>query len=309
MENRIPVVLASDNNQVHAMATVIGSVLQVAKSETAYDFFCLIADDVSAENRARLLECQTRKNSVTLVDMKPWIEPLHLQYHKISGLGHSISTPTLYRILIPSILSKFNRAIYLDTDVVCLHDLKTLFEQEIGENLLAGVPAVWTVKKCNRERWMRAGFPSLDSYINCGVLLLNLDLMRRLEIERKCLELMTKTQLLSLDGDQAVLNFACLNKISFIPLRYNVTTSHLKHSEKMPVFFTKREVMCACDDPCIFHWTGALKPWKYYDVPLAHIWWKFYRKSPFADVPLARISQSDYCSRIFKSLKGFFKID
>lgn len=310
VSNKIPVVLASDNNQVHAMATVISSALLSANSDTAYDFFCLIAEDVSAENRERLLRCQNIKSgtSITLVNMKPWLEPLRLEYHKTSGIGYSISTATLFRILIPSILTHFNRALYIDTDIVVRHDLQELFGWNLGDNLLAGVPAAWTVKKRNRAKWMNAGkFQSLDEYVNAGVLLLNLKLMRELDIEKKCLELMTKNvRLLKLDGDQSVLNFVCQGKISFLPFRCNVTASNLKHRKSLPIFFSEGEVQSALCDPLIFHWTGPLKPWKYYDVPLAHEWWKFYRRSPFGDIPLNRMSTSDLCGKIFKALKEIF---
>lgn len=308
--SRIPVVLASDNNQVHAMATVITSALLSANSDTAYDFFCLLAEDVAAENRERLLKCQSLKSetSVTLVDMKPLFEPLRLEYHKTSGIGYSISTATLYRILIPSILKSFDRAIYIDTDIIVRRDLKELFDQDIGESLLAGVPSAWTAEKKNRAKWTKLGkFQSLDEYVNAGVLLLNLKRMRELDIEKKCLDLMAKNvQLLKLDGDQAILNFACQGKISFLPFRCNVTASNLKHRKSLPIFFSEGEVQSALSDPLIFHWTGPLKPWKYYDVPLAHEWWKVYRRSPFGDIPLNRMSKSDWRGRIFKTLKGIF---
>jgi hypothetical protein len=57
----------------------------------------------------------------------------------------------------------------------------------------------------------------------------------------------------------------------------------------------------------VIHWTGAGKPWKYYDVLLAHEWWRRYVESPFKDVPLVRVAKPGTLGNWWLLLKKVFK--
>ena len=112
----IPVILSSDNNQVNALAVVMTSAIQTADENTFYDFYCFLSDNVTAENRERLLACReiARKNcSVTLVDMSKYFDNNAIQYSGKVGMVHSVTTPALYRLKAPSVLSHLDKVLYL----------------------------------------------------------------------------------------------------------------------------------------------------------------------------------------------------
>ncbi|MBP5246934.1 MAG: glycosyltransferase family 8 protein [Fibrobacter sp.] len=287
----IPVILSSDNNQVFAMAVVMTSAVQTASENTFYDFYCFLSNDVTAENRERLKRCADSKNcSVTLMDMSEYFKN-GIQYNGAVGMVHSVTTPALYRLKAPSVLPQYSKVLYLDTDTLVRADLRELFETPMEDVYMAGVPVVWAqIKKSDRNRWLRqSGIPGMDYYVNSGVLLMNLDAMRKDGVEEKCLSLVGKKEFAPLDpADQLILNYACYGKIGFVPCRYNVTMSNMKHAKRMTALYSLKEVRDAFEDPYVIHWTGAGKPWKYYDVLLAHEWWRRYVQSPFGDIPLNR---------------------
>lgn len=290
---RIPVLLSSDNNQVNAMAVVMTSAIETAGEGTFYDFYCFLSDDVTPENRNRLKDCEkivAGACSVTLVDMAEHFKGA-IQYSGAVGMVHSVTTPALYRLKAPSVLKHLDKVLYLDTDTMVRKDLRELFEIPMGNAYIAGVPVVWAqAKKHDRNRWLRqSGIPGMDEYVNSGVLLMNLKAMREEGIEGKCLALVGKKEFAPLDpADQLILNYVCYGRIAFVPCRYNVTMSNMKEKDRVKVFFSAREAREAFDDPAVIHWTGAGKPWKYYDVLLAHEWWRRYLQSPFGDVALKR---------------------
>ena len=298
MENvRIPVILSSDNNQVNAMAVVMTSAIETAAEGTFYDFYCFLSDNVTPENRDRLKACENIAKgtcSVTLVDMAVHFKDMGIRYNGKVGMVHSVTTPALYRLKAPSVLSQLDKVLYLDTDTMVRKDLRDLFATPMDGCYIAGVPVVWAqAKKHDRNRWLRqSGIPGMDEYVNSGVLLMNLKAMREDDIESKCLALVGKKEFAPLDpADQLILNYVCYGKIGFVPCRYNVTMSNMKEADKVKVFYSAKEARDAFDDPAIIHWTGAGKPWKYYDVLLAHEWWRRYAQSSFKDVALNRVAK------------------
>lgn len=296
------------------MAVVMTSAIQTASKETFYDFFCFLSDDVTKENRDRLLRCQENPRSnctVTIMDMAQHFKNNAIQYSGKSGMVHSVTTPALYRLKAPSALPQLDKVLYLDTDTMVREDLRELFETPMDGIYIAGVPVVWAqIKKSDRNRWLKhSGIPGMDYYVNSGVLLMNLKAMREDGIEDKSLALVGKKEFAPLDpADQLILNYVCYGKIGFIPCRYNVTMSNMKHAKRMIDLYSAKEVREAFDDPAIIHWTGAGKPWKYYDVLLAHEWWRHYIQSPFKDIPLNRVAKPGLLGNWWRLAKKALKI-
>ncbi|MCQ2107897.1 MAG: glycosyltransferase family 8 protein [Fibrobacter sp.] len=304
---KIPVALASDGNQIHAMATVITSAIINAHDGTFYDFYCLISSDVSEDQRARLKACEAIRHNcvINLVEMDEYFKNIEYSHNNFT---HSITTATLFRLKIPSVLTQIDKLLYIDTDIIVRDDLSDLYNFDMGDSYLAGVPAVWAhANRKDREKWLnRTGIPEMDYYVNAGVLIMNLKEMRANDIEKKCFDLIGYEKFKGLDGDQLILNYTCYGRITFLPCKYNVTASNMKHFESMRVVFSGKEISEAINNPTILHWTGAGKPWKYYDVLLAHEWWRYYKASPYKDVPLHRESNHDNFKKFRSIVKKFF---
>ena len=84
---------------------------------------------------------------------------------------------TWYRIFLPDLLPDVDRILFLDADLLALQPLTPLWETDISEHYLAAVTNVFQADHLFRAEQL--GFDRPDTYFNAGVMLLNLDLMRR----------------------------------------------------------------------------------------------------------------------------------
>lgn len=304
-DNNIHIALASDSINIPAMATSVVSALHNKNKDSFYIFYLLIAGEVSNDLREKLKNCISgfEKNcQINLID-------LGNKFNNIN-LGNYISYAAYFRLVLSSLLPNLEKIIYIDTDTIVKQDLNELWYFDIDENYIAGVPAIWG-GKLGGEVLYKAGFKSTDFFINSGVLLMNLIEWRKNDIEQKCLAKIGDKELCKIErGDQIILNFICYPNIGFLPVKWNMNKDFIQnfngYFRKGDTFYSAGEINEAWNNPAIFHWTGPNKPWLYYDVPLAHEWFRYYNKTPFGDKPLQR--KSCIKSNFRKSIKNLIRI-
>ncbi len=95
----------------------------------------------------------------------------------------------LFRLLLPSVLGHLDRVIYMDADVIVLHDIAELWSADLGGAPIGGVTDIGVYRKLVREdarggRQFRDHMLSLGmdltrrQYVNSGLLLLDLQQLR-----------------------------------------------------------------------------------------------------------------------------------
>src|SRR5699024_3228667 len=99
-----------------------------------------------------------------------------------SSIAH-ISVVTYYRLALPNLLPQYDKLIWLDGDTIVCRDLSCLFNTDMGNNYIAGVLAPYVAQDANYAKIL--GIPNMKTYVNAGVLLWNLDLMRQNNLEQK----------------------------------------------------------------------------------------------------------------------------
>jgi lipopolysaccharide biosynthesis glycosyltransferase len=82
-----------------------------------------------------------------------------------------------YRIFLPELVPESDRVLYLDADTIVVRPLDPLWEVDLGDHYVAAVTNVFLPQHLDRLRTL--GLASPTDYFNSGVLLLNLDAMRR----------------------------------------------------------------------------------------------------------------------------------
>lgn len=88
-----------------------------------------------------------------------------------------ISIETYFRLYAPFLLpKKLDRILYLDCDIVCVNPLDKLFNMDFENNYLI---ACENCDDLNIKHNEDIGLPKQNIYFNAGVLLLNLDLIRK----------------------------------------------------------------------------------------------------------------------------------
>jgi lipopolysaccharide biosynthesis glycosyltransferase len=87
-------------------------------------------------------------------------------------------TPAMwYRVFLPELLPRVDRVLYLDCDTIVADSLEPLWQTALGDNYLAAVTNVF--QRNHVQRPAELGLAGPEVYFNSGVLLMNLDLMRR----------------------------------------------------------------------------------------------------------------------------------
>ena len=268
----IPVVMATDNRYVPLIVSIT-SMLKNAGEDTFYDIYIMI-DDLFTEESMRVVqgsfECWKDRYSLSFKNVG------HVFDDVMTRIPH-ITRPTYYRLIIPELLSE-NKCIYLDTDTVILSDLQPLFDIPLEECYVAGVwhPGV-VVDGWEEGVLMNTGLASADQYINAGVLIMNLETMRRDRVVAQFLELVPQkfsTQ------DQDIINRVCYGRIKLIPFQYNVMTKMADRSvEEYKGCYSETELREAWNKPDIIHYASPEKPWNSPAGVYIDFWWEYLRKS------------------------------
>ncbi len=272
---KVPVVISSDNKIFFTVGVVLVSLLENASPETFYEINVLLASDVTTENKEKLLKLyDTYKNmTLNMVDMGAKFRDIpHTS-------GYHVNYVSAYKMLVPEMFPQYDKVIYLDTDILVRDDLQEFYNQNIGENYIAGVP-IPSYDISNTQLLTLLDIPTLDYYINAGVILMNLKKIRTDGIDKQWISLLG-----SYKGsvDQHILNKVCYGMTCHVPLKYNVCFSELQayKNEQTYCYYSPFDVRNAIENPSVFHWTGKQKPWIYSNVFLAQEWLQYFSKTPF----------------------------
>jgi lipopolysaccharide biosynthesis glycosyltransferase len=165
-----------------------------------------------------------------------------------------------YRILLPDLLPDVTRILYLDVDVIVVDPISDLWQLDLDGFYLAAVTNVPERHMLGHARDL--GLPGADRYFNSGVLLMNLDLMRRDD----CAAALSECALGRLDDllwpDQDALNLVLGDRRLDLHPRWNMMNSirAFPWSEELLDPVAVRE---AIENPAIVHFEGPRenKPW------------------------------------------------
>ena len=138
-------------------------------------------------------------------------------------LGPGQSHMAYCRVLLPQLLN-LPRLIYLDCDTLVFRDLSALFDLELSpDKVLAAVPDSETLTLAHdsaiiaKAMRLRAD----GAYFNSGVMLMNLDELRRQRFFERAVEFLTGWEANYRFGDQSAINFLLQDQILELPEHWN----------------------------------------------------------------------------------------
>lgn len=278
--NKIPIAMATDENYLYPTVVAMISMLENKRASTELEFYIMISGEVSRENRERIkvLETLYKNCSVKLLDMKDkfkttYINPSH------------ITTPTYYRLCLPSLLPNYDKILYLDGDIIVTKDLWEMFSTNISNCYIGAVKGFGQVcfqlNPNLKDYAKRLGIKDMNQCINAGVLIMNLKKMREDNLEDKFNRFIpTLRERKLILNDQDVLNAICYDRIKFLSPKYNAFQHVSFNYNNFPILvdcYDMNEFKKACLDPTIIHYTSSHKPWKSKNCRFYSKWDK-YRK-------------------------------
>lgn len=268
----IPVVYATDNAYMPCTIVSIYSLLKNKSHNTKYDLIILHSAKIDKKYIKKISALAKKSNSaVHFFDMKN-------QFDGVSSQIQHISVVTYYRLLLPSLLKQYNKCIWLDGDTIVCRDLSGFFHIDMENNYIAGVIAPYAAKDpgyCNT-----LNIKNMNTYVNAGVLLWNLDAMRKDGLESRFMKLVNVGYSMM---DQDILNIVCFGRIKLLPLKYNAMNKLLNPTDRKLVLdkrlYLPYEFQNAFSDPVIIHYCDSKKPWNSEDCTLINNWREYAEKT------------------------------
>lgn len=271
--NNVIVAMATDLNYLYQTCLAIESAMMQSDSEDRYKFYVLMKRDVWEFSCVNFTMIQKKYNNCTIEkifmdDLLPQTN-IHIEH---------ISEPTYYRMLLPQLIRE-DKCLYLDSDVIVCKNLAHFYNISLEEYELAGVIAPsW--QKLGEKEWEymeQTGIPSFKTYVNAGVLLLNLAKMREENFVSKAVRLIGR---FFPGQDQDIINLLAYGKIKLLPLCYNAMVACFDwQKERLEGIFTENEIHEAKLAPYVIHFSNKYKPWEYMDIAYADRWWRICRYS------------------------------
>ncbi|HCX61044.1 MAG TPA: glycosyltransferase family 8 protein [Clostridiales bacterium] len=168
-----------------------------------------------------------------------------------------------YRIFAVQYLPEsLDRILYLDPDIVIINSISSLYNMEMGDNFFAAASHVSkSLKKINE---IRLDMPEDSTYINSGVMLLNLKALRKNQNIHDVYEYIENKKAFFLLPDQDVINGVYADKTVLIDaMIYNLSDRYLYLYNANPKnISTKKDIRWITYNTSIIHYCGKNKPWK-----------------------------------------------
>ncbi len=176
-----------------------------------------------------------------------------------------ITKETYYRLTAHEFLpAELDRILYIDPDTLILNSISDLYNMDLDCFCFAGASHTYGVVEDINH--IRLGMPEGSRYINAGVLMMNLDELRRSYTSKELFDYIDKNADKLYLGDQDVINALYCTKTRYVsPEIYNLDEKTALHSLRTHEWIEKN---CS-----IVHYNGKYKPWKEgYIGTLAYLW-------------------------------------
>ena len=261
MNKEIPVFFAVDNGYIPFLSVALRSLIDNTSKENIYAIKILYTN-VTEENKIKIKKYETENVSIEFVDLNKQLEEIKEKLYT----RNYFSNTTYYRLFIPELYPEYDKAVYIDSDTVCLSDIAELYNTDMGDNLIAGIPdgviQAIDIFKDYVERVV--GVADYNNYFNAGVIVMNLKELRDYKFEEKFIYMLEKIKF-EVAQDQDYLNRLCKGRVKILDYSWN----------RMPVMGkTEGKIN-------LIHYNLGAKPWYFDNVVYQEYFWEYAKKTEF----------------------------
>ncbi len=292
-EKIINICFISDDDYVTPTTTAISSLCIHSDESFIYNVYVIMPENSSEIAKNYFVDCAVKYENVNVCVIEKCFDDL-MNLHQYNDQRYLAATTTaLFKFKLANIFSNLDKILYLDGDIIIRDSLTELYEYDIKDYYVAAVRDLPQV--LYREQPIGKEISGID-YFNSGVMLLNLKKMRENEIEAKLIETKKNYTDSSL-MDQNIFNIVFKDSVLQLPFIYNTCYINLIESKDRysiskinEMYSTNYETVYEIlKDIKIMHFSSKLKPWYFYDVPLADEWLYYYNRSSLRNVKIQRI--------------------
>lgn len=261
-ENKvIPVFFAVDDGYIPFLAVSLQSLIDNSSKENKYEIKILYTN-VTKENMLKIKKLEKENISIEFVDLNNQLKEIQNKLYT----RNYFSNTTYFRLFIPELYPQYDKALYLDSDTAILVDVADLYNEDIGTNLVAGIPdgAVQTIEVFQEYVEKVVGVANYNNYFNAGILLMNLEELRKYKFQEKFLYMLDKIKF-EVAQDQDYLNRLCKGRVKLLDDSWNTMPVMGKSDKKIK----------------IVHYNLGFKPWYFDNVLYQEYFWKYAEKTEF----------------------------
>ena len=275
IKSEIPIFFSTDDNYIPCLSVAIHSLEANASDENNYRII-ILHTGMSLLGKMELKRLETDNVRISFQNIS------HIT-NKMSKdlklrLRDYYSETIYYRMFIPSMFPEYEKAIYLDGDIILQDDIANLFNIDLKDNLLGAAIdyVVNTTPEFVAYSDAALGLPA-KHYFNSGVLVMNLREMRKARIEEKFITMLLNYNLDTIAPDQDYLNVLCKDRVTYFSDTWN----------KMPDFGKMYDI----SELHLIHYNMYRKPWHYKDMPYEEAFWKYAKETSYYEKLLKERSE------------------
>lgn len=283
-ENAVMVSFVADTTFVDFLGVAINSIVQNATDACCYDILVITTDITDSQIDKVLTLIKGRDNfSIRFVYINLLVQSLQLL--TCGEYNHF----TYYRLMLPDIVKNTEKILYLDSDVVVNTDIAELYNWDMEEKAVLGTYDVQIASWQNYDSGMRSYFKALKinnpgEYVQAGVLLFNLKLMRQICDLTSVLKVAGTQKFIF--NDQDLINIYFKGNIKIIPLEWNVLNLSSEGIENCSINLGQKmwhEFEIARKNPKIVHYAEKSFPCCAFNRGYAELYWKYAENTVFFD--------------------------
>ena len=271
----IPIFFTIDDGYAPLLGVALHTLIQNADPERSYKVH-IIQEGVSEENKKRLLALAKDNDHVEIAFYSMKQSLSEITDRAENKLRCDYFTMTIYfRLFIPEMFPEYDKAIYIDSDVIVPGDISKLYDIDLGENYIGACPDHSVCDVPPLARYMEEAI-GIDRYhyLNSGVLLMNLKKLREKKLSEHFLNLLKTYHFDCLAPDQDYLNALCYGNTYYLDECWDVMPNKAQPT-KHP-------------NPQIIHYNLFDKPWCYSGIQYEEEFWKAAAETEFLDEIKAR---------------------
>ena len=254
------IVYASDDRFVPIMLCSIVSLIKKCNDLT----FFILSDNIGKDNQDKIRTLiENNAHECYFIDISTYKEELGNKLN-VSSAWPRIAFVRLYLEKILPL--EIKKVLYLDCDTIVLEDISLLYNIDMDNAAVAGSLDCMDVNY--KEK---IGLLKNDNYFNSGVLLYNLEFIRKNCLSNKIELLINDRGKVFKYPDQDVINVAFRGFMKVLPNKYNVNSQQLAFSyenyvkyRNSDVYYNKDEFVSTADGAAVIHFTsgfGYSRPW------------------------------------------------
>lgn len=219
-----------------------------------------------------------------------WIEPLAVMVQNMGSevilksvsldslsnikLNRHFTLATYFRLFAANLIGE-SKALYLDSDILINGDLTELWETDLGEYPLAAVGDFLI------DDFARLDLSPEDGYFNSGVMILQLDKWRELNLGDTVIDYLYEFPEKIEYADQCGLNAVLSGNWYRLTPKWNLQSNSDSILNKS--YFSENDWTTALNHPRIIHFTGVPKPWNLgCNHPYKSLYWNYLKQTPLS---------------------------